>query len=197
MSVVINSAEFGLKMPLIKSKKNHYGHLFASLRGSKTRLIELVSIANSGEEILITVHGQLKASLLPVSKPHSDTEDWLRELSELRSSLVQPLKDQKTSALDEVREDRWCKPLYCDTSCVLALYVLERISSQVSELASAWKRGLSISAPRRSLPEFSKLSILFLRTLGGIHIATALKLVSPRVGHRRQEKWMARQIYLL
>lgn len=80
--------------------------MIASLRESKTRLSELVSLANSGEEILITVHGQPKARLLPVSEPHSDTADWLRELSDLRSSLVQPWNEQKTSALDEVREDR-------------------------------------------------------------------------------------------
>jgi prevent-host-death family protein len=81
--------------------------MIASLRESKTRLSELVSLANSGEEILITVHGQPKARLLPVSEPHSDTVDWLRELSDLRSSLVQPSNEQKTSALDAVREDRW------------------------------------------------------------------------------------------
>ena len=38
--------------------------MIASLRESKTRLSELVNLANSGEEILITVHGQ------PIS-PHS------------------------------------------------------------------------------------------------------------------------------
>ena len=81
--------------------------MIATLRESKTRLSELVSLANSGEEILITVHGQPKARLLPVSEPRSDTVDWLRELSDLRSSLVQPSNEQKTSALDEVREDRW------------------------------------------------------------------------------------------
>ena len=81
--------------------------MIASLRESKTRLSELVSLANSGEEILITVHGQPKARLLPVSEPIFDTMDWLRELSDLRSSLGQPSTSQKPSALVEVREDRW------------------------------------------------------------------------------------------
>lgn len=81
--------------------------MIATLRESKTRLSELVNLANAGEEILITVHGQLKARILAVSEPPSDTADWLRELSALRSSLGQAPTGQKTSALDEVREDRW------------------------------------------------------------------------------------------
>jgi prevent-host-death family protein len=81
--------------------------MIATLRESKTRLSELVNLANSGEEILITVHGQPKARILSVLEPRSDTADWLRELSTLRSSLGQPSTCQKPSALDEVREDRW------------------------------------------------------------------------------------------
>jgi prevent-host-death family protein len=81
--------------------------MIATLRESKARLSELVSLANSGEEILITVHGQPKARILPVSEPRSDTADWLRELSDFRSSLGQPPKSQNPSALEEVREDRW------------------------------------------------------------------------------------------
>jgi prevent-host-death family protein len=81
--------------------------MIATLRESKARLSELVNLANSGEEILITVHGQPKARILSVSEPRSDTADWLRELSALRLSLSQPSTSQKPSALDEVREDRW------------------------------------------------------------------------------------------
>jgi prevent-host-death family protein len=81
--------------------------MIATLRESKTRLSELVNLANSGEEILITVHGQPKARILSVSEPRSDTAEWLRELSALRSSLGQPSSYQKPSTLDEVREDRW------------------------------------------------------------------------------------------
>jgi hypothetical protein len=81
--------------------------MIATLRESKTRLSELVNLANSGEEILITVHGQPKARILSASEPRSDTADWLRELSTLRLSLGQPSTCRKPSALDEVREDRW------------------------------------------------------------------------------------------
>lgn len=81
--------------------------MIATLRESKAKLSEFVSLANSGEEILITVHGQPKARILPATKPHSDTTDWLRELAALRLRLGQSDTAQKTSALDEVREDRW------------------------------------------------------------------------------------------
>jgi prevent-host-death family protein len=81
--------------------------MIATLRESKTRLSELVNLASSGEEILITVHGQPKARILSVSEPRSDTADWLRELSALRLSLGQASTAQQPSALDEVREDRW------------------------------------------------------------------------------------------
>lgn len=81
--------------------------MIATLRESKTRLSELVNLASSGEEILITVHGQPKARILPVPEPLPDTAEWLRELGELRSSLGKPPENTERTALDEVREDRW------------------------------------------------------------------------------------------
>jgi prevent-host-death family protein len=81
--------------------------MIATLRESKARLSELVALANSGEEVLITDHGQPKARLLSVSESLTDTAEWLRELGEFRSSLGQPAKRPKRSSLDEVREDRW------------------------------------------------------------------------------------------
>lgn len=126
------------------------------------------------------------------------------------------------------------KAVYWDTSCVLALYLPEQISSQASELASTLKGPIHSSAilefemtfaihakesrgeiptgsSRRVLSQFqtdiqsgrfllvplgsdikssaieiaSKILLLappvFLRTLDGIHIATALKLGSPEL----------------
>ena len=81
--------------------------MIATLRESKTRLSEFVALAHSGEEILITVHGQPKARLLPVAERQSTSADWLRQLGALRSSLGRPSKSRKVSALDEVREDRF------------------------------------------------------------------------------------------
>lgn len=126
------------------------------------------------------------------------------------------------------------KSLYWDTSCVLALYVPEQISSQASELASVEKGPIHSSAilefemtfaihakeARSEIPRGSSERLLsrfltdlqrgryllvplgidikasakeiaakmlqtepsvFLRTLDGIHIATALKLGSPEL----------------
>lgn len=81
--------------------------MIATLRESKSRLSELINLANSGEEILITVHGKPKARLLPVSEPCVDMEDWLHELELLRSTILQPSKPHLSDALDEVREERW------------------------------------------------------------------------------------------
>jgi prevent-host-death family protein len=81
--------------------------MIATLRESKTRLSELVQMAHSGEEILITVHGEPKARLLPVMESQGDSANWLRELEALRKSLGKPSKRRKRNALDEVREDRF------------------------------------------------------------------------------------------
>jgi prevent-host-death family protein len=81
--------------------------MIATLRESKTRLSELVQLANSGEEIFITVHGEPKARLLPVVKNQGGSADWLRELETLRKSLGKPANRRKPSALDEVRKDRF------------------------------------------------------------------------------------------
>ena len=81
--------------------------MIATLRESKTRLSELVQLANSGEEVLITVHGQPKARILPVLEVQSGTAEWLQDLGKLRSSLGKPTENSERSALDEVREDRW------------------------------------------------------------------------------------------
>ncbi len=81
--------------------------MIATLRESKTRLSELVQLAHSGEEVLITVHGQPKARILPVLEVQSGTAEWLQDLGKLRSSLGKPTKNSERSALDEVREDRW------------------------------------------------------------------------------------------
>ena len=48
----------------VAQRKNPCGHMIATLRESKASLSELVALANSGEEVLITVHGQPKARFL-------------------------------------------------------------------------------------------------------------------------------------
>ncbi len=81
--------------------------MIASLRESKTRLSELVNRASDGEEILITVHGEPRARLVPVIASNPEITDWMRELADLRASEKSNLSRSSRSALDETRDDRW------------------------------------------------------------------------------------------
>jgi prevent-host-death family protein len=60
-----------------------------TLRESKAKLSELVERASRGEDVLITVRGQVKARLTQaeVPQPYVDTEAWVRELRELQASI--------------------------------------------------------------------------------------------------------------
>lgn len=91
----------------IASGKNYIGHMIATLRESKTKLSELVQLASRGEEVLITVRGKPSARLLPVGEPDFPMGDWMRELASLRASVITSRPASKSTALDEVREDRW------------------------------------------------------------------------------------------
>jgi len=88
-------------------RKNHIGHMIATLRESKTRLSELVQLASQGEEILITVRGKPSARLVAVGEADFPMGDWMRELSSLRASVMTSRLASNFTALDEVREDRW------------------------------------------------------------------------------------------
>lgn len=81
--------------------------MIASLRESKTRLSELVNRASDGEEILITVHGEPRARLVPVTAANPEITDWMRELADLRATQRTKVSRSIRGALDETREDRW------------------------------------------------------------------------------------------
>lgn len=81
--------------------------MIATLRESKAHLSELVNLASTGEEILITVHGEPKARLVPVTETNPDIAGWMRELAALRTSEKPAPAPSGRSALDDVREDRW------------------------------------------------------------------------------------------
>src|SRR5689334_17052258 len=88
-------------------KKNQCSHMITTLRGSKAHLSELVNLASGGEEILITVHGEPKARLVPVAEANPDVAGWMRELSALRAAAKSRPARSGRGALDDVREDRW------------------------------------------------------------------------------------------
>lgn len=81
--------------------------MIATLRESKARLSELVNLASGGEEILITVHGEPKARLVPVAEASPDIAGWMSELAALRAPEGPAPVPSDRSAMDEVREDRW------------------------------------------------------------------------------------------
>jgi len=89
------------------SGKNHIGLMIATLRDSKIKLSELVQLAGGGEEVLITVRGKPRARLLPVAQADFAMGAWMRELASLRASMKPRRLADSSSALDEVREDRW------------------------------------------------------------------------------------------
>jgi prevent-host-death family protein len=81
--------------------------MIINLRDAKARLSELVNLANGGEEILITVHGEPRARLVPVAETDPDVSAWMEELTALRAAHKSAPASSGPSALDEVREDRW------------------------------------------------------------------------------------------
>ena len=82
--------------------------MIATLKDSKAKLSSLVERASRGEEIVITVHGQPKARLMPVSsgKPRrADRSKWLRRLTAAQKKWCIGVHDSK-DILDELRSDR-------------------------------------------------------------------------------------------
>lgn len=79
--------------------------MIATLRESKARLSELVQLASSGEDVLITVHGKPRARLVPVGGLDAEISEWMDELAELRSEM--PSGPDAMESLAELREDRW------------------------------------------------------------------------------------------
>ena len=79
-----------------------------TLREAKAKLSELVELASSGEEILITVHGRPKARLVP-TRPAEDLdsfEAWAGVLREKAATYTVKQTDSSRDILRELREDR-------------------------------------------------------------------------------------------
>ena len=81
-----------------------------TLRESKAKLSELVDRASRGEEVLITVRGQVKARLTQPSIPQPGQLGavWAKELRALQCSMSARRKPRLTveRILAEDREDR-------------------------------------------------------------------------------------------
>lgn len=81
--------------------------MIINLRDSKARLSELVELASSGEDVLITVRGKPKARLTRVTV---DTEQnlarWAAELEERQNRYTRACGNSVESILDSTREER-------------------------------------------------------------------------------------------
>jgi len=85
--------------------------VITTLREGKAKLSELVERASRGEDVLITVHGKVKARLTKAAAHESadDHAKWVQELRELRESVKTRRKPGASveEILDELREDRF------------------------------------------------------------------------------------------
>jgi prevent-host-death family protein len=80
--------------------------MIASLRESKARLSEMVERASRGEDVLITVRGEVKARLTKAGLPegHPDLGNWGRELARLQRQYA---TGRRNAPVDDIlREDR-------------------------------------------------------------------------------------------
>lgn len=84
--------------------------MIASIRESKARLSEFVALANSGEEVVITVRGKPSAKLVPIqgSSDKRDKIAWGKEIS-ARLAQQQPPAPGTSSQeiIDQLREERF------------------------------------------------------------------------------------------
>ena len=81
--------------------------MIASLRDSKTKLSELVRLAESGEDVIITVRGQPKARLTAIKSPQlPDRKAWGSRLIHLQKRFSRR-NDSAAAIVDEMREDRF------------------------------------------------------------------------------------------
>ena len=89
---------------------DYNSYMVATLRESKAKLSELVARASEGEEILITVHGKVKARLTKAGQaaPAALGKAWADELREFHRTLKvrrKPAMPIERTLLDD-REDR-------------------------------------------------------------------------------------------
>lgn len=83
--------------------------MIKTLRESKAKLSELVDAASRGEDVLITVHGKVKARLTRASGSEGrlDRSRWVRELRAVQKAYgTGRRKASVERILDQVREER-------------------------------------------------------------------------------------------
>jgi prevent-host-death family protein len=100
-----------LRVPKIDAlgKCDYSDHMTVTLREAKAKLSEMVKRASQGEEILITVHGKVRARLTqPMPKRSlADNRKWARELAALRRKYSTGKRSRTAEEIiSEGREER-------------------------------------------------------------------------------------------
>ena len=82
--------------------------MIKTLQESKAKLSELIRRANQGEDILITVRGEVKAKLIGVeSQNQANTmKTWALELQDLQKAYTRQAKLGVEGILAESRQER-------------------------------------------------------------------------------------------
>ena len=82
--------------------------MITTLRESKAKLSELVRRASQGEDVLITVRGQVKARLTSATEPGDERAAWIERLKTLQKKYTVPnAKTRTEDVLAETRQDRF------------------------------------------------------------------------------------------
>ena len=82
--------------------------MIKTLRESKAKLSELIRRANQGEDILITVRGEVKAKLIGVESLNrsNDMKVWTQELQHLQQTYSKQNSLSVENILAENRQER-------------------------------------------------------------------------------------------
>ena len=82
--------------------------MITTLRESKAKLSALVTLAQAGEDVIITVRGKPKARLSGIrAQPATNMSGWIKELKALqRKSGTGQSSHGSRAILDELREER-------------------------------------------------------------------------------------------
>ena len=83
--------------------------MIVNIRESKARLSELVSKANAGEDVVITVRGKPRARIVPLQSEHvtPDMRAWADELGARLQVDASPSPDSSNAIINQLREERW------------------------------------------------------------------------------------------
>jgi prevent-host-death family protein len=82
--------------------------MITTLRESKVKLSELVQRASQGEDVLITVRGEVKARLTSAAGPGDEKAEWIKRLKTLQKKYSVPRgKTCVEDVLAETRQDRF------------------------------------------------------------------------------------------